>query len=622
LASASASGRHDNRKDRDGHDDDKEEDEEDEHRLVRYGQANERDDDKHKHKHKHNRRHNRNRNKNDLNQHEFHSSQRSGGTFTISYFDEEDEDFDVGEENYRQLPRGRDAPDATEELRLGTDNHDDKHGAPDTATATATAKNKKDPDEDLRADEGNQLVVLRDHPKRRLNERSGRTYEEEYLIATAENQLALPDVVVSSTSSEPVTPPKYNGYLHHFITVENRHRFLMLYTFLKQHTHSKILVYFSTTKSTQYYSKLLSRLKFDVVAIHNGMSKETFLDEYLRFSKRCDAGILCVPDFQGEEFSIPPTVQWVVQFEPPGNPSEYIFRIGRISSETKHQKLRGNGRALLFLSPGEFAFLEYYRAAKVTIYEYQIPKLTNVQRNYERLIRKDDKLRKLAKEAYFAYLMSYASHEYRDVYNVHGLEEKEVAMAFGFVGVPSRGNGNAIGSGGGNGGGSGSGGRGDRDKNCNALVVRESGGDRDRERDGSSRSIRDRDRDRDRDRERERDSDRDRDRDRERRHRDKDKRDRSTDDRSHERSSSRNHRREKDKSSNSASEYYTEKRRQAILDKMWKPNKVPKAKDNSAWLPAQKSWRYADRHKDVMKLPGQRDRKGYGDYKPESIKLG
>jgi len=182
------------------------------------------------------------------------------------------------------------------------------------------------------------------------------------LEAIIHNQLALLEPTELSPS------PVYNGYSHNFVTVRDEHRFLMLYTFLKRHADQKIIIFFSTTKSTQYYSKLLQRLKFDVRAAHNGQTKEVFLSEYLEFSKQSSSGILCIPDFQNE-FAIPPSCEWVIQFE---------------------------------------------------------------------LIRKDEKLRKLAREAYHAYMLAYASHSFRDVYNIHDLDQDKVALAFGFTKPPKQ----------------------------------------------------------------------------------------------------------------------------------------------------------------------------------------
>ena len=92
-----------------------------------------------------------------------------------------------------------------------------------------------------------------------------------------------------------------------------------------------------------------------------------------------------------KEFSIPPTTGWVVQFEPLEDPSKYIFPVGRVASETGGRNIgsnandaaggagsgTGNGggnntmmgsRALLFLTPKEFGFLDYYHATNTKIY--------------------------------------------------------------------------------------------------------------------------------------------------------------------------------------------------------------------------------------------------------------
>ena len=248
-----------------------------------------------------------------------------------------------------------------------------------------------------------------------------------------DNQLKVSELKMSDKT--PPSTETYNGYEHCFITVKDEHRFLMLYTFLKQNVDAKIIIFFSTTKCTQYYARLLQRLKFKAQAIHNGQAKEKFLGEFFKFSNQESGCILCVPDFQGNDLAIPPSCSWIIQFEPCSDPSEYIFRIGRISSENS----RSVCRALLFLTPQQFGFLRYFKAAKVKFYEYEIPKIARVQRELIKLIRNDAKLRSLGVEAFHAYLLAYTSHDYRDIYNVHELDQKKVALCFGFDKPPSRG---------------------------------------------------------------------------------------------------------------------------------------------------------------------------------------
>jgi ATP-dependent RNA helicase DDX18/HAS1 len=99
----------------------------------------------------------------------------------------------------------------------------------------------------------------------------------------------------------------------------------------------------------------------------------------------------------------------------------------------------GKGRALLFLTAEEVGFLKYLRAAKVALNEYEFPekKVANVQAQLTKLVEKNYYLNKSARDAYRSYLLAYASHSHKDIFNVHELDLQAVARAFGFS-VPPR----------------------------------------------------------------------------------------------------------------------------------------------------------------------------------------
>ena len=59
-----------------------------------------------------------------------------------------------------------------------------------------------------------------------------------------------------------------------------------------------------------------------------------------------------------------PKVDWIIQYDPPDDPKEYIHRVGRAARGAS-----GTGRALLFLIPSELKFLKYLRASNVTVNE-------------------------------------------------------------------------------------------------------------------------------------------------------------------------------------------------------------------------------------------------------------
>merc|ERR1712038_723789 len=98
----------------------------------------------------------------------------------------------------------------------------------------------------------------------------------------------------------------------------------------------------------------------------------------------------------------------------------------------------GKGRALLFLTPEETGFLRYLKAAKVSLNEYEFPmnKKANVQTQLQKLIEKNYYLNRAARDAYRSYLLAYASHSHREIYNVHNLDLQAVGLAFGFTTPP------------------------------------------------------------------------------------------------------------------------------------------------------------------------------------------
>ena len=76
-------------------------------------------------------------------------------------------------------------------------------------------------------------------------------------------------------------------------------------------------------------------------------------------------------------------VDWVVQFDPPDDPRDYIHRVGRTARGAD-----GKGRSLMFLQPSEVGFLKHLKEARIPLVEFEVPskKILNVQSQLEKLI--------------------------------------------------------------------------------------------------------------------------------------------------------------------------------------------------------------------------------------------
>ncbi len=59
---------------------------------------------------------------------------------------------------------------------------------------------------------------------------------------------------------------------------------------------------------------------------------------------------------------------------------------------------------------------------KVSRFEFPEDKIANVQAQLEKLVEKNYFLNKSAKDAYRGYLLAYASHSLKEIFNVHSLD--------------------------------------------------------------------------------------------------------------------------------------------------------------------------------------------------------
>ncbi|KAI3915720.1 hypothetical protein MKX01_015545 [Papaver californicum] len=117
------------------------------------------------------------------------------------------------------------------------------------------------------------------------------------------------------------------------------------------------------------------------------------------------------------KISLGDSEDWIVQYDPPDEPKEYIHRVGRTA--------RGEGSkgsALLFLIPEQLQFLKYLKLAKVPVKEYEFDekKLANVQPLtwYVLLVENE------------TYILAYNSHSMKDIFNA-------VAASTCFSGPPN-----------------------------------------------------------------------------------------------------------------------------------------------------------------------------------------
>lgn len=167
------------------------------------------------------------------------------------------------------------------------------------------------------------------------------------------------------------------------------------------------------------------------MSIHGKQKQQKRTCTFFSFCQ-AKSGILLCTDVAARGLDIP-QVDWIVQYDPPDEPREYIHRVGRTArGET------GTGHALLILRPEELGFLRYLKAARVTLNEYEFSwsKIPNIQPQLEKIITQNYYLNKSAKEGYKAYVRAYDAHSLKQIFDVNTLDLVQVAKSFGFDAPP------------------------------------------------------------------------------------------------------------------------------------------------------------------------------------------
>lgn len=218
-----------------------------------------------------------------------------------------------------------------------------------------------------------------------------------------------------------------DGLEQGYVVCESDKRFLLLFSFLKRNRTKKIIVFLSSCNCVKYFGELLNYIDLPVLDLHGKQKQQKRTNTFFEFCNAKQGTMICT-DVAARGLDIP-AVDWIIQFDPPDDPRDYIHRVGRTARGSN-----GKGKSLMFLTPSEVGFLRYLKAAKVPLNEYEFPakKIANVQAQLEKLISDNYYLHQSAKDAYRSYLQAYASHHLKTVYQLDKLDLAKVAKSFGF----------------------------------------------------------------------------------------------------------------------------------------------------------------------------------------------
>ena len=116
------------------------------------------------------------------------------------------------------------------------------------------------------------------------------------------------------------------GFDHCFVTVPAKERLSVLFATLRRSAERKVIVVCSTWESSKFYTILFRQFEMlHVFELHENMEKSDIARAYDEFVYLYP-GILFASEISLREFDVPPNIDYFIQFEPPMNPPEYIYR--------------------------------------------------------------------------------------------------------------------------------------------------------------------------------------------------------------------------------------------------------------------------------------------------------
>ncbi|CED83268.1 dead-domain-containing protein [Phaffia rhodozyma] len=219
----------------------------------------------------------------------------------------------------------------------------------------------------------------------------------------------------------------------HFAVVDLDKKLDVLFSFIKTHLKSKVIVFMSSCKQVRFVYETFCKLHPGVplLELHGKQKQTKRLDIFHRFTTTSTCCLFATDvAARGLDF---PSVDWVIQLDCPEDVDTYIHRVGRTA------RYESKGQALLLLCPSEeeamSAALEAkgIEAKKIKIRE---SKTMSIKSQMQSFAFQDPELKYLGQRAFISYLKSIYIQKNKEIFQVGALPVEAFAESLGLPGAP------------------------------------------------------------------------------------------------------------------------------------------------------------------------------------------
>ncbi|NXV12219.1 DDX31 helicase, partial [Cepphus grylle] len=276
-------------------------------------------------------------------------------------------------------------------------------------------------------------------------------------------------------------PEKLRQYV---MMVPSKLRLVTLAAFIlekcKFERHHKMIIFFSSCEQVEFYYELLlkvlsggleseqperssvSSASLQFLRLHGNMEQEERTEVFQEFLKS-KTGILLCTDVAARGLDLP-QVTWIVQYNAPASPAEYIHRIGRTA------RIGCHGNSLLVLAPSEAEYVSLLASHKINVSEIKMEKVlsslmkddrfklhrprskkscgtdpqevreraTVLQTKFENYVHSNEGTVQWAKKALQSFLCAYTTYprNLKHIFHIKSLHLGHVAKSFGLRDAP------------------------------------------------------------------------------------------------------------------------------------------------------------------------------------------
>lgn len=222
-----------------------------------------------------------------------------------------------------------------------------------------------------------------------------------------------------------------------YMTCPLENKLEVLLEFLKQHNKEKVLVYFLTCHTVDYFFSIFRNLPemrgVPLFAFHGKAPAKKRSETLKKFHESPDHSVLFVTDVaaRGIDFT---DIDWVVQWDAPQDPSAYTHRVGRTARNGKA------GKSVIILTPEEDEYVEFLEVKGTPVTLMETPTLPeNRTLLFDRVRARhveDRELFERSLQAFTSYVRGYHEHTCSFIFKYKDLHFGHLAHCFCMAHLP------------------------------------------------------------------------------------------------------------------------------------------------------------------------------------------